>query len=297
MPPPSTPPAISVVIRTIGKPERLREALASLAQQTRRDFEAVVVDMSGGANDAVLAEFTSQLQLRVVKTRRLSRPRALNAGIVAASAPVISVLDDDNLYDSTQVATFLDGLQATRADYVYCGVRHATYDAAGQALGAHDMAFPFVFDNLLAGNFIYATGSAYRKELWQRLGRYDERFDVFEDWDFILRAGQAGTIVHLPVVAGTSRKFTGSLTASNFDLEIDAVRRCQAGVYWKHRRLFARNPGRDVLRNAFVHHATQRHPARTGLLARSVRGWRLELFADLAAWFVHLLRRRGELPA
>jgi glycosyltransferase involved in cell wall biosynthesis len=291
----STQPAISVIVRTIGKPERLAEALGSLVQQTRRDFEAVVVDMSGGANDAVLTAFASQLRLRVVKTARTPRPRALNLGIAAASAPVIAILDDDNLYDREQLATFLDGLAATRADYVYCGVRHATYDAEGRQLGVREMVSPYAFESLLAGNFIYATGSAYRKELWQRLGGYDERFDVLEDWELILRAAQAGTIAHLPVIAGTSRKFTGSATASNFDLEIDAVRKCQAGIYWKHRRLFLRNPGRDVLRHAFAHHASQRHPPRTGLLARSVRGWRLELFADLAAWFVHALRRREKL--
>ncbi|MCU1348031.1 MAG: hypothetical protein JWO56_1061, partial [Acidobacteria bacterium] len=43
-------PAISIIVRTLGR-TRLGEALATLAAQTRRDFEVVVVDMSGGANE------------------------------------------------------------------------------------------------------------------------------------------------------------------------------------------------------------------------------------------------------
>ena len=38
--------SISVIVRTLDRDEQLREALESLARQTRRDFEVVVVDMN-----------------------------------------------------------------------------------------------------------------------------------------------------------------------------------------------------------------------------------------------------------
>jgi len=285
-------PAISVIVRTIGSSVRLVEALESLASQTRRDFEVVVVDMSDGAQDAVLAPFYERLPaLRHLALARMSRPKALNVGIAAASAPAIGILDDDNLYDPRQLEILLDGLASTAAAYVYTGVRHATYGPDGQFISMMEMGFPFVFEKVLMGNFIYATGSAFQKALWEQLGGYDERFDVFEDWDFIIRAAQVGRIAHLPFVAGESRKFTGVEGKSNFDREIETVRWCHAGIYWKHRRLYFDSRRRREFRITSARHCAHRQPVRTGLLALTVRGWRLELIADLAAWLMRGLRR------
>lgn len=157
---------------------RLGEALESLAVQKPRDFGVVIVDMSCGANHEVLASFASRLELRRVTIERCSRPKALNAGIAAATAPVIAILDDDNLYDRNQLEIFL----SRSADYVYSGVRHATYTPDGERVSSREVSRPFAFDDLLMGNFIHATGSAFRKTLWERIGGYDERFEVFEDW-------------------------------------------------------------------------------------------------------------------
>ncbi|HYN19664.1 MAG TPA: glycosyltransferase [Thermoanaerobaculia bacterium] len=277
--------AISVILRTLGG-RHLTAALESLACQTWRDFEVVVVDMSGGRIGETLAAKEPRLPkvVHLTPSERLSRPAALNAGVAAAGAPSIAILDEDNLYDPGHLERLAAGLEATRADYVYSGVRHATYDAEGRPLASRDMAIPFRFDRVILGNFIYATGSAYRKSLWERVGGYDERFTVFEDWDFIIRAAQAGIIAHLPVISGESRKFTGADGVSSFDLEIEAVRRCHAGIYWKHRRLF-RGPLRRELQLVWAEHCRRRTVPRTGLLARSVAGWRLEIVRDLFAWW------------
>jgi len=254
-------PAISIILRTLGRAQ-LPDALASLASQTRRDFEVVVVDMSGGTIAPLLERFAPRLPaLRVVASPRCARPKALNAGIAAASAPVIGILDDDNLYDPAQVEILLAGLESTQAAYVYAGVRDTTYSTGGEWIATREVVRPFVFDELLGSNFIYATGSALRKSLWERVGGYDERFDVLEDWDFLIRAAQAGTIASLGVIAGESRKFTGIAGASTFNLEVARVCRCYARIHWKHRRLYLARR------------------LRFGGLAR--RGWRfVRLFTD-----------------
>lgn len=275
----------AVIVRTVGGPH-LADALASLCAQTERDFEVVVVDMSGGAHAATLEHFASRLRLRVMTSPRVSRPKALNLGIAAATAPFITILDDDNLYDAGHLATLLRG----DAAYVYTGVRHGTYTAEGERVASREAATPFAFEDLLRANFIYATGSCYRKELWQRLGGYDERFEVFEDWDFLIRAAQQEPIEFLGVVSGESRKFTGRPGTSSFEAEVARVRRCHAGIYWKHRRLLFARGERPKSLAAYAEHCALRTPARRGLLAKRVRGLRLELVADLAAWFVHNLR-------
>jgi glycosyltransferase involved in cell wall biosynthesis len=257
--------------------------------QTRRDFEVVVVDLS----EEGIAEMLAPLALRLPRLchlrpgRRLSRPAALDAGIAAAGAPNISILDDDNLYDSEHLQRLVSGLESTGADYVYTGVRLATY-ADGQRLTIREVSVPFRFDWLVLGNFIYATGSAFRKALWEQIGGYDYRFEVLEDWDFLIRAAQAGIVAHLPVISGESRKFTGRAGVSNYDLEVKTSRRCHAGLFWTHRRHYR---GRLAeLRRVTGEYCQNRFAARTGLQAISIAGWRVELVRDLFSWWCHNLR-------
>jgi glycosyltransferase involved in cell wall biosynthesis len=279
-------PAVSVIVRTLGRSERICDALESLARQSRDDFEVVVVDMSDGSIEPLIARCASRLRnLSHLKIGRpLTRPAALNVGIMAASAPLIAILDDDNLYDPGHLELLASGLEASAADYAYTGVRHLTFTTDGRQVASREVSIPFRFDRLVLGNYIYATSSLYRKALWERIGGYDERFEVYEDWDFIIRAAQAGKVVHIPVVSGESRKFTGLDGVSNFDLEIDSVRRCHAGIYWEHRKFF-RGKMRHELKRFWADRCRMRHPPRTGLLAWSIAGWRLEVGSDLLAWW------------
>lgn len=277
-------PGISVVVRTLGS-ARVSEALESLAAQEFREFEAVVVDMSAGRVDGVLNLFARRIPLRrVALPGPVPRPAALNEGIRAARAPFVAILDEDNLYDAGHLGLLVDGLNATVADYVYTGVRHATFTRDGDAMGVRDVSIPWSFDRVLLSNFVYATGSAYRKALWEKLGGYDERLTVFEDWDFVIRAGRAGRVAYLPRISGTSRKFTGVPGVSGFELETRAARRCLAGVYWKHRSLF-RGALLAELKAASAKHCRGRPSPRRGLLSLSVSGWPLELGWDLLCWW------------
>jgi GT2 family glycosyltransferase len=69
-----TEPAISVIVRTLGPSGHLADALESLARQPRRDFEAVVVDMSPGGIEEVLA----RVALRLPRLRHLTPGRRLS---------------------------------------------------------------------------------------------------------------------------------------------------------------------------------------------------------------------------
>ena len=173
-------------------------------------------------------------------------------------------------------------------EYVDPGVRHTTYTSQGEFVASRDVSIPFERGKLLLGNFIYATGSAYRKAIWERVGGYDPSFSVFEDWDFLIRVAVAGQIRHIPVVSSESRKFTGLHGVANFEREIAAVRRCHAGVHWKHRHLLDA-AAREQLKQKYGEFCAVRQSPREGLLTRVVCGWRLEFGWDLLCWWWSLL--------
>ena len=214
--------------------------MQSLVNQTRQDFEVVVVDMSNGAANEVVTQFSSKLPslLHTQPEQLLNRPAASNFGIRHANADRITILDDDNLFEPNQVAILVRGLEETKADVVYAGVRRTTYNEAGELVDTKIWHEPYDFAKLLDRNFIHGVGTAIRKDAWERVAGFDERFAVYEDYDLLLRIAATGRIELLREVTGESRSFTGVIGLQNHATETETVNRCLAGIYWKHRHLF-----------------------------------------------------------
>ncbi|MEP6911525.1 MAG: glycosyltransferase [bacterium] len=276
--------SISVIIRTINRGQRLREALESLVHQTQRNFEAVIVDMSGGHALSIVEDYYDRLpqiqHLQIGKS--LFRSEALNQGIRSAVADKIAILDDDNLYDPSHLEVLVTGLEQTGADLVYTGVRRTTYTPANQLIDVSEWHDPFDFSRLVFSNYIHTSGTAFFKRTWERLDGYDPRFPVYEDCDFLLRLGATGRIQCLPAVTAESRSFTGKPGIQNHFGEPSA-NRCRAGIYWLHRKLLT--PERfqahaELLRSKGL---TGRH------LINSWTEWYLRgrMFKDLPGWWFY----------
>lgn len=236
-------PAFSIIVRTVERTERLRECLESIARQTFCDFEVILVDMSDGAcaGAGVIAEFHSRLPAFVhLKMKRRCRPVALNFGIQRARGETIAVLDDDNCWEPEHLQTL--GFSSTNADLVYTGVKRQTFSRAGELMHENRHFLPFDFQRLVRGNYIYATATAYRRQLWQRVSGYDNRFSVYEDWDFLIRATRNARVIAIPSFTAISRSFTGETGIPEHSFhEPDDCRHCLAAIRWKHRRICPEN--------------------------------------------------------
>jgi glycosyltransferase involved in cell wall biosynthesis len=223
-------------VRTVQRRHRLRECLTSLAAQTFRDFEAVLVDMSDGAASAIIEE----VQLPALRHLKLnsarSRPVALNCGIEAARGDLITILDDDNLWDPVHLQNIVRNFNG--ADLVYTGVRVQTFTTAGDLVNERLHYCPFDFSRLLEGNFIFTVATTFRRSLWDEVGRYDERFPVYEDWEFLIRATYQREVRALPSFDAISRAFTGDVGLREHSAnEPEGCAQCRAALRWKHRHL------------------------------------------------------------
>jgi glycosyltransferase involved in cell wall biosynthesis len=291
--------SISVILRTFDRNEQLAEALESLAKQTCRNFEVVIVDMNKSGVSPVLKSFHQRLpQVRHLPIGKLlPTPEAMNQGICNAAADKIAILDDDNLYDPTHLEVLVEGLERTRADLVYTGVRRTTYTQTGQLSDVAIWHRPYNFTQLLFGNYIHTAGTAFWKRTWERLGGFDPRFPVYEDYEFLLRVGMTGQIECLPAVTAESRSFTGKPGIQNHTLYATRhMRRCEAGIYWLHRDLFfsperrrAASSTRLKAKEVTGHNARGRRLIQK-LLSRG------QLGVDLLGWWWHHAlpnRKRG----
>ena len=189
-----TPALVSVVIRTVGRPT-LPRALASVAAQTWRPLEVVLVDAAGTGHS--MRDY-ADIPVHVVSTgARLDRPRAANAGLAAARGAWITFLDEDDTVEPDHVALLV--ATATLADLpvAYGQTRLIGPDGVQRVFGG-----PFSRAALLRSNYIAIHAALFDRAFVDRGVRFDETLATFEDWDFWLQLS-----------AETDFAFTGKATA------------------------------------------------------------------------------------
>ncbi|WP_250865917.1 glycosyltransferase [Caballeronia sp. INSB1] len=193
-------PRVSVVMPVRNRPDEIRAALISVQAQTMTDWEAIVV--SDGSTDAtadVVREIAaSDKRVRLFEIAASGVCPARNYGLSRARGQIIAYLDSDNRALPTyleEVVNAFDDKSETQCVYA------AMVCDAPIFHGKHVLWHPWNREALLHGNFIDLNVFAHRREVYERLGGFDEQLTRLVDWDLILRYTEHQAPLRLPVVA------------------------------------------------------------------------------------------------
>ncbi|SMC23452.1 Glycosyltransferase, GT2 family [Andreprevotia lacus DSM 23236] len=192
----------SVIITTYNRPDMLRDAIASVAQQTCRDFELLLVNDHGAPVEDVLAEFADLpiTYVRQGKNRGLSAAR--NTALRIARGRFVCYLDDDDLMLPDHLETLRQGIQADDNAVYYTDawyVGEILQD--GQRIErSRDIPYRhggFSLERLQVSNYIPVNTWCHPLAATQRIGFFDESLPALEDWEFLLRLSGQYQLVHL----------------------------------------------------------------------------------------------------
>jgi hypothetical protein len=203
------PQRVTVIINTYNRARRLERCLATLAEQTFRDFEVVVVNgPSVDDTPGVLARFAGRIRVVQTPSRVLSVSR--NEGIAAASGDLIAFIDDDAVahprwLEEMALAFQEPGVGAAgglvfRMNGRDIEFRNGILDREGfvrwnqPAPGLHwDWEEGYL--NTVSGN-----NCMFRRSALERIQGFDERIEYYHDEaDVVLRLRLAGfRTVHRP---------------------------------------------------------------------------------------------------
>ncbi|MEI7026529.1 glycosyltransferase family 2 protein [Paenibacillus sp. y28] len=179
---------ISVIIPTYNRPAALCEALESLARQTYRNFEAIVVNDAGQSVDFV-RELYGDLTITVLnQERNRKHVHARNRGITHASGEYIMFLDDDDMILPDHMERMAAELQA--CDFVYSDAEIFDYRVEGRTrvpTARKIFAYRFDMELMVKFNTFISTGCLYRKSIHDEMGLLDTEMYAYWDWDWILR--------------------------------------------------------------------------------------------------------------
>ena len=180
-------PAVSVIVPCYNGGRFLDDLCDSLAAQTFRDFETIVID-DGSSEEATLRKLASlEPGIRVVPQENRRLPGARNAGFAEARGEFVLPLDCDDRLAPSFLTETVAALRGAASDI---GFAFAHVRLAGDMDGVMPRHFNR-FDQLFLNRLPYCM--LLRRAAWQAAGGYDEGMrDGMEDWEFSIRLVQAG---------------------------------------------------------------------------------------------------------
>lgn len=212
-------PLVSIICRTIGRSE-LEQAVSSVAAQTHENIELVLVDAGNAGLDSAPGDIGT-LKVTIVNTgEQLSRAAAANAGLENSSGSYLMFLDDDDWIAPDHVSGLLAALN-TEPEFRAAYSNTQKTDASGTNPG---YIFEQDFDPamLLRDNYVPIHAMLFERSLYEQGCRFDDHFDIFEDWDFWIQLSLLTPFKHITAVTAFYREGGDSETsAENINVRYD----------------------------------------------------------------------------
>ncbi len=213
-PAPDDGPLVSIVVRTYNRKRFLRRALRSVADQTYRNIETIVVNDAGEPVDDVVREFPGMKLIQHQTNRGLAEAR--NSGVDAASGTYLGFLDDDDAYFPNHVATLVAALGRSNAVMAYANTvsQYVRLQPDG-TYRTHGIRSEFygtvAAEDLLVVNSFPPVSMLLRRDALVAAGRFERWCEPMEDHEMWLRMLLQGDITHVDLMTSVySRRDDGS---------------------------------------------------------------------------------------
>lgn len=210
---------VSVVIPAYNAMKYLPQTVASLLQQTFRDFEVVIVN--DGSSDDIECWFDQSItdaRFKLVshqKNQGLSSAR--NTGIANSQGTFIAFLDADDLWHSTKLEKQVRTLRENpTVGLVYTWLRYVDEAAVPTGRVIRSSFQGNVWKQLTAFNFVGCGSNAMvRRSCFEVVGDFDKSLNSYvEDWDMWLRIAQKYPFSVVNEALVYNRKYAGSLSTN-----------------------------------------------------------------------------------
>lgn len=187
------PPAVSIVLPTYNRGEKLLGVLPKVLNQTYKNFEIVVVDDGSTDNTEEVVRMFQSPQIKYIKLEKNEgQSHARNVGIENASYNYIAFADSDDIWEEKKLEIQMEALlQDKGAGFCYCA--YAYYDSNERKHIVPRRTISkvrkegYIYPELLRRNIIGTPTLVVKKECIEQIGGFNEEINCLEDWEYVLR--------------------------------------------------------------------------------------------------------------
>ena len=247
----SIKPSVSVVIPTYNAVDFIEQTLATIFEQTHLPGEVVIVDDCSTDNTENVVLSIARRSTVPITFFRLdhntgSPSKPLNTGIAKASGQSIVTLDQDDLLRREKIELSLEALSSLNTSFAvgrfsilgfeegdmtpiwpteqFSDISDYLKPDAKVSLLEQQPAFKALLNRNFTGT---CSNFCFDKDLWRKVGGFNERIMTCADLDFVLKVVMETPIAIIDQVLVDYRWQRNSLNHSNLrktDLELNEVR-------------------------------------------------------------------------
>jgi len=174
---------VSIILPTYNGAKYIRQSIDSCLNQTHKNIELIIVDDGSTDNTPQIIKSYKDSRIRYLRQDiNYGVSYALNKGFSHANAEYLTWTSDDNFYSPEAIECMLRVLQSNKKiDFVYANFYKI--DEKGNILVVRRVDSPKRLDieNCIGACFLY------RKRVYQRIGDYNPKALLAEDYDYWLR--------------------------------------------------------------------------------------------------------------
>lgn len=190
---------VSVIMPVFNREDTLKYAVDSVLEQSYSNLELIIIN--DGSEDGFVKILENIKDPRVILLQNNVRKGvsyARNQGLKCANGDYIAYLDSDNRWDSRYLAAMIGGfIELPDAEVIY----------SGQFLFKGQQKYPFAvrygsFNRSLLENrnYIDINSLCHTRDLYNRIGGYDESLVRLVDYDLIMRMAEEAQMYSIPVL-------------------------------------------------------------------------------------------------
>lgn len=189
-------PLVSIIVRTCGRPNVLKETLISIRNQTYKNLEVIVVEDGKDISAQMIKEEFNDLNIKYYATgEKVGRCRVGNIGLSLCRGKYINFLDDDDLFFADHVEVLCNSLEKSKK---YNIAYSSSFEVPIKVISENPYKYeegkysirgnhPFWKVGLMIQNFFPIQSVMFSRKVYEDLGGFDESLEYLEDWDLWLR--------------------------------------------------------------------------------------------------------------
>ena len=186
----STWPKISIVTPSYNQGAFLEQTIVSVLGQLYPRLEYIVVD--GGSTDdsvEIIKKYESQLAYWVSEPDQ-GQAHAINKGFKRASGEIMAWINSDDFYFPGAFDFAASQLDPKNAALLFGNCFHFAQD--GSVIYGSDVRSEHEKRDIRFADYVIQPSAFWTREAWSKTGELDESLHFGFDWEWFIRAKQAG---------------------------------------------------------------------------------------------------------
>jgi GT2 family glycosyltransferase len=202
-------PLVSIIMTTMNRKKIIIKSINSVINQTYDKWELLIINDGGENIQEIIDAFDDSRINYIHLEKNQGKSNANNVGIDNSKGEFIAYLDDDDAWYSNHLEiTIKELLKNKNQKFVYtdyvkidCIIDNQLQEQfpIKKEVMANQTARVFFVKEM---NHIPNFSMVHKKELYDKVGKYDPKLKYYEDWDIIRRFSYITPFIHVPEITG-----------------------------------------------------------------------------------------------